>query len=444
MKLYFKSIFIGYFILFQTGCAMLQNQSQSHKLKLRPYFRETLENGLEVIWIKDETLPRVSLQLMMRAGSIFETDEEAGLNSMMMSMLNESTKKRSVQELADYSEYYAIDYGASGGSESSRMSMTALVTQRDKMLPIFEEVLLQPAFAAKDLERRKANIIAGYKRLFDDPSTVADIEFNKLLYPQHPFGRLIMGEPQSINQLTEADLLRFYQLYVRPQRSILVVGGHWDDNFKEQVKVTFNKWKKWDNVDKKTASPLLPPAQTVTKTKKDLEQSQIRLGHLSVARKHPDFIKLRLANMVLGGAFASRLNQKIRDDLGLTYSISSSLDVNRDIGSFEISTFTKPDQVTTMITEIKKLLEQFVSQGITQQELDGAKSVSIGQFPSAIETTDRMGSLLANLWLLDVNDDYLKNYQSIIEQVTLVEVNQAIKEHIHPDKLQVLIYTKGK
>jgi zinc protease len=151
-------------------------------------------------------------------------------------------------------------------------------------------------------------------------------------------------------------------------------------------------------------------------------------------------MELRLANLILGGGFVSRLNSKVRDDLGLTYSIFSQFDTKKQRGTFVISTFTRNDKVGETIKNTREIFSQFVAQGITEPELAAAKAVLTGQFPMAIETTDRLALNLMLLRLYGVSDSYLKNFLKDVNAITVAQVNEAIHKHFSVENLKTVVY----
>lgn len=437
----FKLLSIVLVLTQLVGCSMLEKSGSSSQFKLRNHKKETLSNGLQIVWIPDNALPRTSIQLLLKAGSIYESNDEAGLNSLVADMLGESTKKRNALELASELEFYGLDFGARGGADSTVMSISGLSMYQTQMIDFFSEILMESTFDEKDLERRKAITLAGIRRIQDNPSSVADISFNRALFPGHPYGRLVQGELRTVQGLSREDCLRFFKVYYRPQRAMLAVTGQFDEKFKGQVRKALGAWESWENIDTLPKLEIDFKSEMLTFHKKDLEQTQIRFGHLSIPRNHPDFLKLRAANMVFGGAFASRLNQKIRDDLGLTYSVSSINDTNLLAGSFEVSTFTRHDKVQEMVTQVRELYSALVKEGITERELEGAKSVMIGQFPMAVETTDRLAYNMLALWAWGVDESYLSTFQKQVRALTVQDVNEAIQKHLKPEALKTLIYT---
>ena len=175
-------------------------------------------------------------------------------------------------------------------------------------------------------------------------------------------------------------------------------------------------------------------------TKPNLKQTQIRLGQRGIPRNNEDFLKLRLANEILGGGFSSRLNQKIRDDLGLTYSIGSSIDARSDRGIFIVSTFTKNETAGKTLTETLAVFQEFVENGVNETELRAAKNLLIGQFPKVIETPDRLASTYMFLDFYGVPRSYLSDFIKNLEKISLTEVNEVIKKYYHPRNFRIVVY----
>ena len=192
-------------------------------------------------------------------------------------------------------------------------------------------------------------------------------------------------------------------------------------------------------------NPVPVPTQAINRwkveNKPSAQQTQIRIGHIGLKRSHPDYMSVRLANFILGGDFTSRLNQRIRDDLGLTYSISSSFDFRLNEGPFLISTFSRHDVVGKVLEETLKMMNDFVDKGVTEQELNTAKSVFKGQFPAVIETADRYAGNINALRFYGVGEAYLANFNQLVSAVSVKQVNEAIKKYFKTQNLTVVLYT---
>jgi zinc protease len=170
----------------------------------------------------------------------------------------------------------------------------------------------------------------------------------------------------------------------------------------------------------------------------DLTQSEIRIGHLGLARSHPDFFPLRLVNYILGeGGFSSRLMTRIRSDLGCTYGIRSTFHFRRAPGPFVISTFTPAAQTALVVKEIKAVMQKVREAGITEQELAEAQSYYVGHFPLGLETPRGIGGRVVSMDLYNLGRDYLQSYRERIQEVSLGAAQEAARKHLQPEALVV-------
>ncbi|MCS6838416.1 MAG: insulinase family protein [Bdellovibrionaceae bacterium] len=433
-------------LLITTGCIMTKkgDVTEYKNLNLKGFKQEVLENGLTVIWIPDVKLPRVSLQLMVQAGSVYESPEERGFHALTASLFGESTLRYTALELNQKLEQFGFEFGAASDTDYSLLSISGLSPYRFEMLDLFVHILLESKFDVKDFERKKQNTLTHFKRALDDPSTVASLAIGQTLYGNHPYGGLVSGTPKTVTDMKVEDCLRIYKVFYQPHRARLVVSGRWNEKDLDEIRRAFVKWRSFDtHLVKKPQAVAggVQQKQIWVFHKPKLEQTQIRFAHLSVPQNHPDFLKMRVANITLGGAFASRLLQVIRDDLGLTYSVHSSTTGYLVGGHFQISTFTRHEKVRELVEHVHRLFKEFVEGGITEKELRAAQSVLIGQFPGTIETPDQLGNALLTMWIRGMPEDYLSTFQSRVASFNLEEINQVIKKYFYPDQLSTVIYT---
>ena len=438
-----KPLLFSLLILLGTSCSTFSKFGSSN-FQIKPVEEETLPNGLKILWLPDSSLPRISLNLLLEVGSLDESAGQEGLNALTAAMLDQGTAKHNAPELADALDQLGADINHSANSDFTTLSASGLSTTRKELLDLFAEIILTPAFQDAEVERERSVILAALTKTQDQPSGFADEKLDQEIFAPHPYGNSVLGKVKSVKGFRRTDLLRHYFGFYRPNNSILSVVGQIDANFKDEVRATLKGWGK-SEVKRVAHSPAQAKAtRTVLISKKGLQQTQIRMGHLGLVRSSPDFLSFRMANVILGGAFASRLNQRVRDDLGLTYSIHSSSDARLEPGMFEVSTFTRHEKTADTILETKKLVQDLVDKGITDQELDSAKALLIGQFPSAVETADKLAYNLMVLRRYGISDDYLKYFQRDVQRLTKAEVNASIKKNLHPENLQIVIFSDEK
>lgn len=434
MKQFIKLLAVVFVL---TACASTPKKANN----LRPYEEVVLPNGLYVLFIDDQTLPIVDLSLMVKAGSSLDSFEKSGLSAITHQMMSEGTKKRTAKQQADDFAFLGTALGASSGLELNGLSTEGLVHYKDQLLELFADAALNPRFDARDFSRVKAQSISLIKKSYDNAGLMADQTFDQTLFGKSGYGLPRAGTVDGLGKVTLKDVEKFYATYYRPNNSMLAVAGQLTPEFKEKVKSVFGAWVSGQIPPAKISEVKNPEKTAILFSyKKDLKQAEIRIGQAGIARNHPDYLALRAANVVLGGAFASRLNQRVRDDLGLTYSIYSGFNPLKQPGDFSISTFTRFDKVAETLTESKKVLEQFVVGGITEEELNAAKSLMIGQFPALIESADALAGQMLLLRFHGISPDYLRDFNKNVSALKLSDVNAAVKRQIKPEQMLIVVY----
>lgn len=420
----------------------VEAKGDSVEFQLRPYKEIKLANGLTVLLIEDNSLPRVDFQLLVKVGAILEEPQLSGLNSITANLFTEGTEAKSATQLADALGQMGTDIMVNADHDYTIFSTSGLTLQANELLHLFYEVISAPAFSQKEVDRLKAQEIASLQKAIDNPGTVANREFDRYLFGNHPYGTPEVGKIETIKKISRKDIIKHYFKYYRPSNAMLAIVAPRALDIEKAVRSEFEKWSdksvkvEWPVVEVQKATS--NSVKLVTKA--GLKQAQIKIGHLGIKRDDADFLQLRVANMIFGGSFGSRLNMKIRDDLGLTYSIYSYFDPRKETGTFSISTFSRQEKVGETIAETTKAYREFYQKGVTDKELASAKAVLMGQFPQAIETSSRLATSLLVLRYYGIPDSYLQDYLVNIGKISKDEVNKAIKKHFNPDGLKILVY----
>lgn len=414
----------------------------SGSFSLRPFKEVTLDNGLKIIFINDTSLPRVSLTLLVKSGILQDPKGLEGLNALTSYLLEQGTQTKNAEQIADAFGALGTEMNITPGADFTLLFSDALSTNKNDLLKLFSEIAMNPSFTDAELNRMRSQMIAGLQKKNDNPSQFADDKADELVFGKHPYAKDTNGSIEALKKMTKQDLIRHYLMYFRPNNSSLAVVGNFDAQYEKDISEAFAKWNR-KNIPTVSFEKLdgIDANKITTIKKKGLQQAQIRLSQVGIKRNDPDFIKLRVANEILGGSFASRLNQKVRDDLGLTYSIHSMFDTRLDAGAFQISTFTKNGSVQTTLDETLKVVSEFVDKGVTDKELMAAKNQLVGQFPRAIETADKMAFNLLALDFYGIPVSYLTEYNETVQRISLQEINDVIKKRISKDKFHILIYS---
>lgn len=411
---------------------------------LRPFFEKTLPNGLRLLFIEDKNLPYISYYLMFKTGSTSDPIGYAGLSSIVAELLEKGTSKRNAEKVAEQLGLLGADFDASSSPDFSTISTAALSTDSRALLDIFEEIVLQPAFSDGEVERVRKQILAGIEKRVDSPDAFADMAWDDYLYDTHAYARPVSGTLRSVKAIKRRHVIKHYLHHYRPGNAMMAVIGQWDESLVSEIERRFGGWE---------ARPLPDEPQPAWQGPKDIQirvvdkpglaQTQIRIGNKGIRRKNDDFLTLRVANTILGGAFASRLNSRIRKDLGLTYSIYSGFDARADEGAFEISTFTKNESTGQTVTEALAILKTYKEKGVTSEEVAAAKGYMRGVFPTTIETAEKLANSLLLLRRYGVPDSYLGDYLEKLDDISTSDVNRVIKKYFDDRNLKILIYSEA-
>lgn len=419
--------------------------ASSAGFKLRPMREVQLENGLRILFITDNSLPRVSMTMLVKVGARQDPQGKEGLNFLASQLLEQGTQSKNAMVVADELGQLGTEINIEPGSDFTMIAMDSLVNSSEKLLGLYSDIVMNPAFLDVEVNRAKSQTVAQQQKKIDNPSNYANDAFDEFLFKGHPYANDITGTPVTVKKITKQDIIRHYLNNYRPNNAQLAVVGRFDKAFEAKVGEAFKKWSGKPIRDFTT--PELKPIEGVDVklvSRAGLQQAQIRIGSFGIRRNDPDFLKLRLANVALGGEFGSRLNQHVRDDLGLTYSIYSYFDSRADRGPFAINTFTKNETIGKTLDESLKVFSDFVDKGLTEAELKASKEQMLGQFPRAIETADRLAYNILILNYYGVPLSYLQDFNKNVAALTLADVNQSIKKNLSAKNIRVLVYADEK
>lgn len=420
-------------------------QINSNVIKLKPFKEVNLENGLKIFFVRDMALPRIDLSLFVKVGQRDESLESLGINYFTANLLEEGTSQYSANQLADQLAILGTDFSISPGSDFTSISIDGLTLSSEKIIQLFSEIIFKPAFKENELIKLKKQVLANYKKLSDSPSQLADVKINEIMFKGNPFAYPLFGSEKSISKVKRADVIKHFLKYYRPNNSYLAVTGALTEEIEAKVVEMFKAWP-MRNIDPNpnTLAVDSSPKKYFVKYKKGMVQSEIRISLPLFPRNHPDHLKMRIANEIFGGGFVSRLNSKIRDQMGLTYSISSGVDHRKDLGTLDISTFTKNESTFAVLEQIEKELDLYVQSGITPKELSASKNLLMGQFPRTLETVDSFAFNLMYLDFHEINFNYLSDYYKNLERITLDDVNGVIRTYFDKSKMKVFVLGDNK
>lgn len=405
-----------------------------------------LDNGLTVLHSEKHNLPIVMVTMIVKAGPMDEPKEKSGLANLVAELLDEGTKSRKSTEISEEVEFIGASLGASAGGDYTTVILAVLKKDIEKGFELFSDIILNPMFPQEELNRKRELIKGSLRQREEDPSFLAGRAFNKEVFGEHPYGRLVEGSFETLSAITREDLIKFHSTYFIPNNSILsVVGDLTPDELNSLIKKYLSTWKLSEMTEKRINPMSEEKVRKVIKIDKDITQANIILGHLGISRDNPDYYAVSVMNYILGGGgFSSRLMQKIRDDMGIAYDVHSFFAAGKEKGAFQACVQTKNETADTAIEEILKQIDRIRKEKVSDEELADAKAYLTGSFPRRLDTNRRIADFLATVEFYNLGIDYAEKYPSYINAVTKEDVLRIAKKYLDPENFVLVVVANQK
>ncbi len=396
-----------------------------------------------VIYEKDSHLPITSLQLIVRRSGSIEDGKHAGLARFTASMLNEGSKKLGSIGFSSELDQRAINLSANSGTETFVFELSCLKEQFSFGLSMLRQLLVDPNFTTQSFEKVKSQTLGYLSSKKSDFDYIANVNLKKLIYKGTPIEQPFSGDEKSIKSLTLGDVKDFYDNHLDLSNLIIVVGGDIkEDEFKKMITPLLEELKVGKRRELKEFEVSGDEKEKIVK--KDTQQAYIYFGSpLYVKSGAKDSYKSKVASFILGeSGFGSRLMEEVRVKKGLAYSIYSRNGISKSYSSFTGYLQTKTDNLLEAEKLVKEVIDKFVKNGATADELEQAKKFLLGSEPLRNETlSQRLNRAFFeyyNGYKLGHSKEVLKK----IEKLSLKDLNTFIEKHSEITKLSFSIVTK--
>ncbi|MFM9061809.1 MAG: insulinase family protein, partial [Pirellula sp.] len=402
--------------------------------------KKRLANGLNVAVISNHEVPMVNMVLGIRSGSW--TERKAGTAAMAMSMLSQGTSTRNAKQMAEILESNAISLSGSANMDTSSISGSALVDKTELALELLADMARYPTFPKEEYSILSSQTLVGLTISTKTPEYLADREFRRRIYGDHPYARTQTGEVSDVRSIKLDDMREWFTANVRPDNCTMYLAGDISaQSGFELVEKYFGDWQPKGELSLPNL-PMLPDikdTQILLYDRPGSEQSQIRVGHVSIGRTDPDYSKAMVMSSILGGSFNSRLNKAIRVDKGLTYGARGGLAAKRFAGEFQISTFSKTASTADTIQVILDVVKTMQADNPTEMELRDTKTFVTGSYAGDRETPE---AIVGDLWLIETQNlpsNYQKLYLGDVAKTTTDEVKTAAEKIIRDKSLVIVV-----
>lgn len=407
-----------------------------------PVQRAALPNGLEVLLAENHTFPLVTVDLVLSAGALTETEARAGLSAMTSALLESGAGGRDAAEIAERVDELGLVLETGNSWDTTLVGVTGLHTRVDEGMQVLADLAMRPSFPADEVDRIRAERLATLAQRRADPSALADELVTHFIYPEgHPFSRRLAGPGETLATLGRDDVVGYHASHYRPEGSWLCVGG--DVTMDEALRLAERHFGGWSGAT--PAAPALETRNRLSRTTIYLAdrpgsvQSEVRVGHLGVERTADDYFALLVMNAILGGTFSSRLNLNLRERLGYTYGVSSSFGMRRLPGTFHVGAAIQVEGTAHSVSEILRDLRGMQDRPVSDEELDAAVQYLAGVLPLGMQTTDGLTAKLSTIAAYGFPDDYWATYRDRLLAVTAADVQEAARRRLMPDAAAVVV-----
>ncbi|MBE0696956.1 MAG: insulinase family protein [Anaerolineaceae bacterium] len=404
--------------------------------------RCVLPNGITLLARSNFNSPSVFIGGYLAAGSMFDPPEKLGLAHFTALCLMRGTQTSTFQEIYETIESAGASLGFGASVHNMNFGGRALAEDLPMLLNLLAETLCRPVFPPEQMERLRSQLLTSLAIRNQDTNDLADMAFDAILFPGHPYGVPEDGHPETIQAIQRKDLQDFHKKYYRAENMVLVIVGAVEPKQAlEYVQAVLGDWKNAAPGPQPVFQPIGELSQTVQRHigVPGKYQTDLILGTHGPKRLSPDFMAVSLGNSILGQfGMMGRIGDVVREKAGLAYHASTGLSASIDGGSWEVSAGVNPVNLQRAIDLIKSELARFSSEPVTQEELQDSQANFIGRLPLSLESNAGVANSLLNVERFQLGLDYYQRYPGLVQAVTPELILEAAHRYWNIDRLAII------
>jgi len=405
--------------------------------------RHVLPNGIIILAYENFASESVVVEGLVRAGSIADPVGKEGLSSFTASALMRGTAKRNFDTIYEDLEAVGADLAINSSKHSTDFGAGCLVEDIDLILDLLAEALRNPTLPTNQIEQLRSQIMTGLTIRANDTRQMATLAFNQLLYPDHPYGRSSRGHEETIQAITQADLVNFHQSYYGPQDMIIcIVGAIEAATAVAKITEAFGDWENAvQNKLPKVGGQERPLSTLHTHvTMPDKAQSDLIIGLPGPPRSAADYLDASLMNTILGVfGMMGRIGKTVREEQGLAYYAYSSLQGDLGPSPWTASAGVAPEDVEQATASILSEIQRIQTEPVTNEELADSKAYRTGSLPVSLETNSGLASVIIDMELFNLGLDYLQQFPALINAITIEEIQNAAQKYLSTDQIAITV-----
>jgi predicted Zn-dependent peptidase len=407
-------------------------------LKLKPYQKMVLNNGVEVYAINAGEQELLQLEIVFYAGNSYEKNKGVALATNFM--LKNGTSNKSAFQINEHFEYYGAYCNRSCYNETAILSLHTLNKHLNVLLPVMREMITDASFPESELDIFKQNSQQKLQVNLKKCDFVANRLIDAYLFgEEHPYGKYLSAE--NYQSLTTDQLKQHFQQYYVNGSAVIFVAGKLPADLFEQLNQQFGDLAITKNGQTLPAQLVIPAVQKKQHISNDPNgvQAAIRIARPFPNRHHPDFMNVMVLNTVFGGFFGSRLMSNIREDKGYTYGIHSYVQNHIQESAWMISTEAGKDVSEATVTEVYNEMALLRNTLIDEEELLLVRNYMIGSILGDLDGPFQIIGRWKNIILNDLNEQYFYDSIKVIKTISAEDIKVLAEKYLKPEDFYELV-----
>lgn len=388
--------------------------------------RTVLNNGITVLVTENPAADIVAARLFLRAGSCWESPQQAGLAHLFSTVITKGTQQLSSFEIGDRVESLGASLSTDAAADYFVLSLKTVTADMPLMLELAGQLLLSPTFPEMEVELERRLVLQGIRSQQEQPFTIGFDRLRHAMYRHHPYAMSALGTAATVTALTRKDIQDFHQRHFRPDNLVISFAGRiTQSNAVTMVEQVFGNWQAPQTPLPTLALPKLTPQPHPTLTPKQTQQSIVMLGYLAPSVEEQDYIALKLLSTYLGNGLSSRLFVELREKRGLAYDVSAFYPTRKDIAPFVVYMGTAPENTAIAIEGLQTEVDSLCSARLSEEALQTAKNKLLGQYALGKQTNAQIAQVYGWYEVLGLGIDFDTRFQQEVASVTTTDAVEA-------------------
>ncbi|MCA9514939.1 MAG: insulinase family protein [Myxococcales bacterium] len=389
----------------------------------------------DIVLIEDHSRPIETFVLSLPVGCLHDPPGKEGLAYLTGQMLLRGAGSRDHAAFVDEIDFLGSSLSVGTSRERTSVSGDALTRNLDAIEGLVADLLGAPHFDPAELDKLRRQTIAELAQVQDNDSALGHRFFARALFGEHPYGRPLKGTEESLARIGIDDVRAFFaERFVTQGAIVGVAGDIGRERLDAFLAATLGRLpQRAAEVPTVPACAVQEGYRLVLVDKPERSQTQVFIGHVTLDANHEDFFPLLVAQTIFGGTFTARISHEIREKRGWSYGAYSYLSADRHLGTFTIRFYPATGDTVPAIVLADQMFSELVRDGISESEVDFAKSYLSNSHCFAIDTPERLLSERLSAKLNGRPDDFVESFVARVNAVTREAANAAVRRHLRPD-----------